>query len=97
MKYLIQIAWELDGHAGSEVMFAKTQEEAEKKVMDALSFVNPDDGQLYHDGAVKHKVKDGLNSIVYYGEYSCGEFSAKITKFSTYKELFNINLFTRTG
>lgn len=77
MKCLIQIAWELDGHAGSEVMFAKTQDEAEKKVMDTLSFVNPDDGKLYHDGTVKHKGKDGLNSIVYYGNIAVENFLQK--------------------
>ncbi len=97
MKYLIHVAWELDGHAGSEVMFAKTSDEAYNKIIDAISEVNQDTGIKEQMGEIFHTNTSKDGHLFLYGKYDEMGFSAHIVEFKKYSQLSEMELFTRTG
>jgi len=91
MKYLVSMAWELDGHAGASAVILPTLGAVDHFIAESLK---DEEGNAM--GKITNRVKEE-NGYTCYGEWECGEFSFTVCKFKTYTEMLGKELFTRTG
>lgn len=91
MKYLVAMAWELDGHAGSSAIVLPTLDLIDRYIAESLK---DEDGKPM--GKITNRIKEE-NGYTCYGEWECGQFSVMVRKFKTYSDMLGKELFTRTG
>lgn len=93
MKYLITVAWEIEGHAGASSFITDSLKNVDKFICDCLK---DEDGNLI--GQIKDPVlSEDKQTATYYGHWECGDMAISVRKFKAFSNMLNKESFTRTG
>lgn len=91
MKKLIVASIEVDGHSSTSMFITTTEQEYEKAIRSLLYY---EDELMYHFRTTR-KIND--NMIEQWYDSELGEMSIIVCSFSAYKQIENMEFYTRTG
>lgn len=91
MKRLVIASIETDGHSGTSVFITTSEKQYQQCIRSLLYY----EDELVYNFRFENRVDDTLIEQVYDGDL--GEMSIMVKTFSAYKEIENVEFYTRTG